>query len=1202
METKHTLSDLLKTLVVDVDNMNGFLFSLQNMLESKSENVNISQTNDDGSKYSINVPSFGYLKGKIEDINTRFDTLLSANDDVIGLKSANGELRKFELKKTSTLISDLEAVKDAEFTVPTEFKVKNNWFFESFLNPLLYVSLDVSSIITDDIDQFAVKRVIVNSVNNDDSASFFDTNYKGKNDISLIDLKLDLEQNGIDYFEDDNVTDLDVAINRFKGSFDVLRILEEESTQALTDQTVSVIRRRYKLSTLNYTDVLAGVQNTKILAEGDVLITANDTEYIVRSVNKTDTEVVLERIFGLDPITIGASILKFKPLPFRVPQLQVNVGFNEREIIFIKPISKVKNLTVDDYSAGVALYTNELTIPLTDDSTATLEEYYINFVSDFGLILLNMAKERKLPAIIAATPTIPTIDAANFSVVQTDQHIQDDQNTQNLTNTLKEKILVEKEIQELNKKIDEIKNTITASAKTTQESKRLSTQLKETQTLRDEKTITLSTLVTNATVQLSTTPQFISNRKYSVRGFWQIPEAIKTKYGNQQVVQFEYRYRYLSQTGTLPSAKQQQFVDTDGTKKSATFSPWVEKITKSKSKELDFSTGLYRWMDENLSDADAVNINQLDIPIRKGETVEIQVRSISEAGWPDNPAKSDWSTPVQIPFPADILSEEESIIISQKTFADKVRVDFERELISRGVDTHLANQFTTGERFFAHKAQDISSGFFTNEGNVIDLYEQLNSLKLAITSLQQAIANDEGIIQVNVIDPAGNTTTVTNGDTIKLFAGYYRDLIKDTAGGTTIYNEGRVITKQYVISIQNTSATQLELIALLFGGTNTLAETSNPSGNPTSDYHVNRQYDLVAIGVNKNTTPIINTFKQIPSTQSGQVASQFIYSRVKEYGLNDFLYNGASATTSLPGYVNAGGTYDSNTIRSGQYLGQTIGSTRVPYNWGHYLPFNPQFSNSGLYSTNAKVWSGIITASTPSPGGYLSEFCIHVDHPALKAYGSFAPATRYSEIFRPNFDLSPTPPNFIDPTGLQKYLPFAHALHFETSVEENVNIFGVKHYRQASRVTPVDPFTTASFNNNRGDQHYPIKLGFTPNDEYLIGKYTCGAYLYMFPQDYNSISPEGNLGAVKRISTGEKNAVNIPVLFQFRCSDKLGYVGGFRSNGTLSNIKYSKKIGFDIILKEDVPFSFDLEITAQYTKETSLDAPLVQGTGATITF
>ena len=518
MEVKHTLSDVLKRLVVDIDNMNSFLYSLQNILESKSENVNVNQTKNDGSIYSINVPSFGYLKGKIEDIDTRFETLLSTNSDVIGIKSANGEVRKFELKKTSQLLQELESVQNLALTLPTEFGVKNNWFFESFLNPLLYVNLDISDILTDDIDSFVVKRLIVNAVNNDDISAFFDTNYKGKNNINYDALKTDLETNSIDYFEDDNVVDVQIAINRFKGSFDVLRFLEETVDQTLTDQTVAVVRRRYKINTLNYTDVLSGVKNSKLLSEGDILITNNDSEYKVVTVNKTDTEVVLERIFGIDPITLGASILRIKPAPYRAPELQVNVGFNERQIVFIRPISKAKNLTVDDYSNGVAVYTNDLTIPLPDNTTATLANYYTNFVADFGLILLNMAKERKLPAIIANTPNTPTLSAANFAVVQTDQHIQDDKNVTQVKNTIKEKATTEKEIQELNKKIDDIKANITTTAKTDQEAKRLKKQLTEVQKTRDEKTVSLSTVVTNLTLQISTTPQFIVPKKYSVRG------------------------------------------------------------------------------------------------------------------------------------------------------------------------------------------------------------------------------------------------------------------------------------------------------------------------------------------------------------------------------------------------------------------------------------------------------------------------------------------------------------------------------------------------------------------------------------------------------------------------------------------------------------------------------------------------------------
>ena len=80
-ETKNTLSDLLSRLVIDVDNMNAFLYSLQNILESQSENVSITQTLNNGTQTVINVPSFGYLKGKIDALNNQFDTLISANDN-----------------------------------------------------------------------------------------------------------------------------------------------------------------------------------------------------------------------------------------------------------------------------------------------------------------------------------------------------------------------------------------------------------------------------------------------------------------------------------------------------------------------------------------------------------------------------------------------------------------------------------------------------------------------------------------------------------------------------------------------------------------------------------------------------------------------------------------------------------------------------------------------------------------------------------------------------------------------------------------------------------------------------------------------------------------------------------------------------------------------------------------------------------------
>ena len=63
--------------------------------------------------------------------------------------------------------------------------------------------------------------------------------------------------------------------------------------------------------------------------------------------------------------------------------------------------------------------------------------------------------------------------------------------------------------------------------------------------------------------------------------------------------------------------------------------------------------------------------------------------------------------------------------------------------------------------------------------------------------------------------------------------------------------------------------------------------------------------------------------------------------------------------------------------------------------------------------------------------------------------------------------------------------------------------------------------------------------------------------------------------------------------FQFRASDKLGFIGGWRADNPsgLKNIKYTKKIGLDIYTSDTI-FSFDVSVSGQYQKETAVVAPI----------
>jgi hypothetical protein len=129
MANKSSLSDYLAELGVDVGNLQEFLTKLSLILSTKSDSVKVTQTLQDGSVKDFLIPSFGYLSGKVSNIEQKFNELINANGNQLGVKDANGNLRTFELKDIATIVSDLEKVSKSSVSVPGSFNYKTNWFF-----------------------------------------------------------------------------------------------------------------------------------------------------------------------------------------------------------------------------------------------------------------------------------------------------------------------------------------------------------------------------------------------------------------------------------------------------------------------------------------------------------------------------------------------------------------------------------------------------------------------------------------------------------------------------------------------------------------------------------------------------------------------------------------------------------------------------------------------------------------------------------------------------------------------------------------------------------------------------------------------------------------------------------------------------------------------------------------------------------------
>lgn len=1154
--TKNSFSSLIAQFLRLQKNSLEIINKLNDVTTSPNDSVQIEFLKDDNTSENIQVPSFGFLKSEINRLDQNIQALSGLEDNSANIRKSDGTVAKIY---QATVLQDPQSPNSLQ--VPSTFRARNNWFFESFLNPLLYITIDVENQIPSNSEKVITKRIIA-STQSDVQKQYFDANIKGRNNLSDSDFIATLQSQGIPYFVDEQTVDLDLRTIRYTGSFGVLRIFDEETQTTQNGVTTTNTVRKYKLSNTRYTDTLSNTTNSRTLTKGDKLITQGGTKYEITSIDIADQTVVLKRLFGFEAIQIGNNSLTIYSNVLSNRSVDVNVGFDERQGVFIKSIDGDFNVASSSFSPGICFWSSELQIN-TSEGVQTLEVFYNSQVSDFGKTFIAAAKEKTIPAVYGQTPNSSVLSAENFRVVQINTQITDSKENKDFKNKIQTKTSLKNEISSIDgaidqtrKQLSELTTTSTGNAPTA-EFKKLNDKVSTLTKDKSNKTDLLATTITDINNLTTTTPELVEAPKYRVRGFWPIPEPLTDpKTGDQNIIQFNVRYRYLSLTGNSNPTTQIDFVDNNGSRRAGQFANWTQFVTDLRKKEYDPIQGIYVWKVEDVSDANTVNINQLDVAITKGEKVEIQVQSISEAGWPTNPLTSDWSTSVTVEFPADLAVLIDNSPFINQNLSDDTIVKIQSDLQAKGLDQHLSTSFTSGDKYYAHVASSISSGFFDVSGRALDLFQKLTQIDNELQSLRALVARAKGTLGIYIRN--GNTSNkINNGSTVNLFAGYYDQLI-DLSNPS---NKGKIATVIYYLELRNEAATPLELSSLIPGGQGVKAPNSAilpPPFAVSSDYDTNRKYGETPIqlsGINASqvnvTTP--GYFIQTPGYQSGNAYSQFVYPRYKSVGLDENLYFTPSISLSW---------------------NISNGTTNQPINnRGILMPFEPNTTTVTGAGVNTSIWGGTYTGVTPDGNGNLNEFCIHVSHPSIN-----------NGITTPNF------PGLERPTvgTLMNYPAFRHALGFEVDTNSNSSVLGGNQTLYTQQLE-FFPSGQTAFTNN--DFDYPNKLGFIESDEFLCGKYSCGSYLFIAPTDHSAIQIEGSTQLAKKtLQFGQENAITVPIIFQMRAQDKLGFIGGWRTSGNLKNITYTKKIGIDVQVKNEELFSFDVLVSGSYTK-TSLVSP-----------
>jgi hypothetical protein len=1153
-ETSNSFATILADFIRLQNNSLEQLQKVSQAVTTNADTITVTQTNADGTTSTFTLPSFGWIKASLDRIDKTVSTMLGFDGSEAYIRMPDGTFKKIYQAKNVTDPSPVGQV-----TVPAKFIAENNWFFESLLSPALKVSIDVSKYVPQDESKIYVKRMILN-LDTEDKLLYFTNDLNGKNDINYVNLIIELQKRNITYFVDEGVNDLPLSIVRYTGDFITVNI--EDRTYSNPDGSSST-KRWYLLNTLKYNDNLSLSKETMVLKPGDKLL-KGESIYEVSEIDNSTNFIRISRTSGYDPLVVGEPII-FYSETFSPKVVNVGIGYDEHEVIFFKSVNDTENLLSSTYSPGVGFYSNELTIDLSTGSKL-LKDFYNESVLDFGSLLLASSKENKIAAVNGLAPNSPVLNDANFQVVSVNDHKLDQAEIQAIRKKQADKVRLESEINELQKSIDKKKEELnTTKFNSDTERRAVKNQLDSLIREKDTKTALYASIVKELAVTAQQKPAALDTPKYRIRGFFAIPDPVKDSNGQEQnVIQFYTYYRYVRPDGSASDIKQFDYTDTSGAIKRATYSNLNEVKSEIRKKIYDATRGIYVWAVEDIADPDVININQVDIPISNGEKVEFYVVSVSEAGWPENPILSDPSNIISIVFPQDLVSEDEAAIALREASQDIVRVDLENDLAAKGLDVHLASSFNAIEKYYAHDTSVISSNVYTPQGTVISLDNYIASLNLRIQDLENRLNKVVGDVKVYIVDEDKNAKlAVKNGDVVTLFAGYYTDAVNLLPATN---RRGAIIAKAYKIFLENDEATPLQLVSRLPGGiAENLPNSTGVTGVTGStiindpDYNNYRKYDQTPIVNTSVNAADTNNANKIASAfyQSGQLKGQFLYSRYTDVGLVNNLYQAPATGTNR--YVVPEPT--------------SVTGTSQPWIWNR---------------------TAVLPGVTPAGNGTATSFSIHTDHPAINPAIGTTTIT-YTALQQPTITFD-TVTGY--PQSPEAVSTFRHAYGFNQLGDRNIPAKQLEYKKTWIALGTGGTATTMVPALNV----LPEKFGFVTNDKYLIGNNTCGAYLFLGPVTYNQLLVDGvNARAYKELNNGATNALVIPVIFQYRMTDYygpsisssssaggLGIVGGFNPASTVppKNITYVRQIGLDLYQQDKQTFSFDIQVSSTYQKDS----------------
>ena len=675
MSNTNSYADNLKKLAENTSDILAIAEGLNEAMAGNSAEVNVTE--------DLAIPSFTNIVKRVDRAENTLSRFIAGKGIV---EADDGSFRKI---KVSTISRPPQTITGLTFS--GTFNINPNWFFESLQYPRCYVNLDLTDKVEESSDRAYVIRIILDA-NNTDHLNFYNNVFN--NNIGYNGLISLLQDNDILYKEDKDEVKFPLTYEKYYGTFGIQQV-------KLIQDAKGVSRLWYYVDTLAYSIVN---ENGEEESAGNILnvgdrIRFNNSLYTIAEINQAQNSFRLEYNIGYETLGAGDTVELYSE-PFSSKVLQIGIGINEIDIIYVKGVNEEYNLLAKDWSVPISFITNDLLFE--ENNSVTFADYYNEHVADFGKAWIAQMKEGQIYAYNGHTPSAPILNAADMQVVQINTQLDATLDTETYNN-------LTTEISQTKSNITAIRNTI-ATNKDLLIQSTTTDQRENIQNLINTDTETLNSLTTqyNSLVEelntlLDEAGAINYSPKYHIRGFFAIPESSD----NEQIIGFDVMYRYLHTDETGIKLNTYEYSNSENIIQTGVFTDWNIMESALLEKVFDNELDKFVWKEESTADGSKININQIDIPIRSGEKVEIKVRSISEAGYPSNPLKSSWSQSIIISFPDNLTTNDTVTTILDSVKNDMTAVVLQETMSAAGVYTHFADSNST----YKHSASNI---FYTD--------------------------------------------------------------------------------------------------------------------------------------------------------------------------------------------------------------------------------------------------------------------------------------------------------------------------------------------------------------------------------------------------------------------------------------------------------------------------------------------------------